>query len=87
MVLLKADMKANFLYFSMCMSVNKLVCKCHIKFRGKNRKKFKNCQKSFGWYGNKSSPDVRELKIPSHLSNLTKRASKKKKNKDLVVVV
>ena len=40
MVLLKADMKAKFLYFSMCMSVNKLVCKCQIKFRGKNKKKF-----------------------------------------------
>ena len=39
MVLSKADMKSNFLYFSMSMSVNKLVCKCNIEFCGENRNK------------------------------------------------
>ena len=52
MLLSKADMKTNFLNFSMSMSVKKLVCKCDIEFCGEIEKNFKSLQKllkkSFG---------------------------------------
>ena len=58
-------------YFSMSMSVNKLVCKYNIELR---KKSSKSSQKSLAWYRNEPSLDLLELKMSSNLANMTKRA-------------